>query len=259
VILSCRFPVPSAVSCLSSQPVFNRRRHRRRNRQRFRGMPATQTNSAQTEPLEPFASTLPPRLHRPAPSPPPTQATSPTAPPPIKRPRKRRCELELLRGKDNDHSQSPPFTLPTIQSRPPTPRSPSPPPSLPTTSRPSFSSPQSPSPHTPRFSLATPSPASPPPDPTTPSSPPPPPTSPLLEPVRAPELAHAPEPAPVLEPAPSTSPSPASPPPAAPISEAPPSPPPHRASHQAGCDLCRTCQKHYHNRMYYHCWFCNFK
>jgi hypothetical protein len=49
------------------------------------------------------------------------------------------------------------------------------------------------------------------------------------------------------------------PPPASPPSAVPPSPPPPRAPHQAGWDLCRTCQKHYHHKMYYHWWFCNFK
>jgi hypothetical protein len=24
-------------------------------------------------------------------------------------------------------------------------------------------------------------------------------------------------------------------------------------------DLCKRCRKHYHDRIYYHCWFCNFK
>ncbi len=81
--ISCRLPIPSAVSCLSSQPLSNRRCQRWRNHRRFCGKPATRTNRAQTEPLEPFAITLPPHLHRPAPSLPPAQAASPAAPPPI--------------------------------------------------------------------------------------------------------------------------------------------------------------------------------
>jgi hypothetical protein len=51
-----------------------------------------------------------------------------------------------------------------------------------------------------------------------------------------------------------TAPSAASPP-----SAALPSPPPPRTLHQEGWDLCMTCRKHYHHKMYYHCRFFNFK
>jgi hypothetical protein len=44
-----------------------------------------------------------------------------------------------------------------------------------------------------------------------------------------------------------------------PSSAAPPSSPPARTQHQAGFHLCKTCRMHYHHKMYYHCWFCNFK
>jgi hypothetical protein len=32
-----------------------------------------------------------------------------------------------------------------------------------------------------------------------------------------------------------------------------------RKPHQESWDLCPQCRKHYHHKMYYHCWFCNFK
>jgi hypothetical protein len=77
------------------------------------------------------------------------------------------------------------------------------------------------------------------------------PASPLLELATPPETPASPP-----STAPSTAPSPLSPPLAAPPSTVPPPP---RASHQAGWDLCKSCRKHYHHKTYYHCWFCNFK
>jgi hypothetical protein len=38
-----------------------------------------------------------------------------------------------------------------------------------------------------------------------------------------------------------------------------PSPPLPRTPHQEGWNLCMTCRKHYHHKMYYHYSFCNFK
>jgi hypothetical protein len=38
-----------------------------------------------------------------------------------------------------------------------------------------------------------------------------------------------------------------------------PSPPPLRTQHQADWDLCRQCRKHYHQKHFFNCWFCNFK
>jgi hypothetical protein len=48
-------------------------------------------------------------------------------------------------------------------------------------------------------------------------------------------------------------------PPASPSSNTPSSPPPPRAPNQEGWDLCMKCRRHYHHKMYRHCWFCNFK
>ncbi len=121
ITLFCRFPVSSVASNKPSQPPHSRRRQHRRNCPRNRGKPATCTTSAQTKPL---ASTSPSRLLCTASPPPLGQTSSPTAPPPEKKTRKRRCELELLRDDDNDHDQTMPISPPSSHPTPP-PRSPS--------------------------------------------------------------------------------------------------------------------------------------
>jgi hypothetical protein len=59
----------------------------------------------------------------------PTKTPSPTAPQPFKKPRKRRCELELLRDGEHDLDQSLPISPPAVSLTPsPPPPSPTPPP-----------------------------------------------------------------------------------------------------------------------------------
>jgi hypothetical protein len=123
IVLFCRFPGPSAASTVSSRSLHSRRRAGRRNRYK----PATCSTGAQTEPV---SNTPPIRQHCTAPPSTPVQPSSPTAPPPVKRTCKRRCELDLLRGTEDDPNRSLPISPPSLQpitsARPPTPRLPSP-------------------------------------------------------------------------------------------------------------------------------------
>jgi hypothetical protein len=104
--LFCRFPEPSVARHQHPAP----HRHRRRNYHRNRGKLATHSTSAETEP---FVCTPPPCLQRresPSPldraasstAPLPAKSPSPSAPPPAKKTRKRRCELEPLRANKDD-------------------------------------------------------------------------------------------------------------------------------------------------------------
>jgi hypothetical protein len=117
--LFCRFPKPSVAR--HQHPA--RHRQRRRNHHCNRGKPATCSTSAQTEPL---ICTPPARLQRHAsPShldraasstaPPPAKFPCPSVPPPAKKTRKRRCELELLRANEVDSNLPLTITPPTLQ------------------------------------------------------------------------------------------------------------------------------------------------
>jgi hypothetical protein len=104
IILFCRFPASLVASHIPTQPTRSRR-----NRPLNCGKPTTCSPSVQTEPS---ACTSPSHPHRTASPPPLTQAASPTAPPPAKKMRKCRCELELLKDDDNEHHQSVPISPP---------------------------------------------------------------------------------------------------------------------------------------------------
>ncbi len=101
--VSCSFPVPAETTVAAGR---RRRRHRRRRR-RGRAATAAPVAPAQATPASPpiavpsVVST--PQLETPMQSP-------ETAPPPVKKPRKRRNEAELLRdcGESNEILLSPP-------------------------------------------------------------------------------------------------------------------------------------------------------
>jgi hypothetical protein len=211
--LSCTFPAPAEFTAAAGK------RHRRHCRRQRRGRAAT------AAPGDPDQATSP--TAAPTDGPMPQQAIlvqSPESPPPpLKKLRKRRNEVELLRDCNENNKMSI-----------------SPPPIRCSTSSPPPSAAFQPSPS------SQPTPPSDSPPPKTPDSPTIEPALPLLEPAIPPDL-----------PTTATSPQPPSP---APItgslpSSTPPSSPPPRAPHQVGWNLCQRCQTHYHDRIYYHCWF----
>jgi hypothetical protein len=175
--------------------------------------------------------------------------------PPAKRTRRRRNEVELLRDHEEDNE-----LLLSPFSAPATPHTAtlhaSTPPTTPTTTAVPYT-PTSPAswedlPASPLLDAPTPTRGRAPDAPTLPTLP----DSPLNvapSPARA-AMKARPIPVPTV-PASSADPSP----PASPSSNTPSSPPPLRAPNQEGWDLCMKCRRHYHHKMYRHCWFCNFK
>jgi hypothetical protein len=203
-------------------------------------------------------------LNHPASPPHPAKTLSPTAPLPAKKIQKRRCELELLRDYEDDPNQplpiSPPALLPTLPMRSPFPSTPLPP--LPDSSAAILTTGSLPAP---LESIPASPTIDPPVPPALPLSPPlaatlPEQTAPVLMLSAAAHLPTSSPPSPTSStPASPSHALPLPPPPAAPPETMPPSPPLPRMPYQEGWNLCLHCRKHYHQRRYFLCWFCNFK
>jgi hypothetical protein len=244
VTVTCSLPTTSATDAT----VVRRRRRRRRHRRRVRAA-TTAGNSTDGAPPTCTANSAVAAPAGDDPTPPSPEVTTP----PAKRTRKRRNEVELLRDVDGegDLLLSPPSCLASPRSFPPS--SPSRSEAFSTAS---FTASSTLLPPAPLENVPALPPTCPPAPPELPVSPPPAESAPADQPSQPSDSLPPPSNAPPPTNEPSSP--PPQPSPSMPGLPTVPAPPP-RLQHQHDWDLCHECREHYHQKSFFHCWFCHYK
>jgi hypothetical protein len=252
VTITCSLPTTSATDATVVRP--------RRRRRRVRAATTAGNSTDGAPPTCTAASAV---------AAPAGYASTPSSPevtsPPAKGTRKRRNEVELLRDVDGegDLLLSPPSRLASPLSFSPSP---------PSRSEASFTASPTLLPPAPPENVPASSPACPPAPPELPMSPPPAEPAPAdqhslpnnsLQPAGPPPADQSSQPSNPLPPPSNTPPlttEPSSPQPSPATPGAPTVPAtPQRLHHQHDWDLCHECREHYHQKSYFHCWFCHYK